>query len=305
MASSTSYSYNKALVSPVTSRPLTTPASRVWFVDGTNGADANAGDQDSPFLTVTAAITATSATRGDVIIVAPGTYTTAAIVPKANTTIMAGRYVNPRKPSVILQAAVDVLEVDVDGCNFVGLEFKATAAAVTQLVDVADAAAVAGIAFEGCVFNGADQTTVVGVNAADATFAMTEMYMRDCLFRDLTGTGLAIGVLGMAYSQVIYNQFALDVNSGTGISLADTTAFATGKAYEIGWNTFTGFDSTADEVGITISGTENTTGAGIIHDNRFAYLASAAITIDKLSLSEVQNYYGDVTTGGVLVDPGS
>ena len=58
-------------------------------------------------------------------------------------------------------------------------------------------------------------------------------------------------------------------------------------------------------MGITIAGTENTTGAGIITRNMFAYMAAAAVTIDKLSLSEVNNYYGDAATGGVLVDPGT
>lgn len=306
MPSLTEYRFNKASVSPVASKPLTTPASRALFVDGTNGSDGNIGDFDSPFASIAAAISASAATRGDVIIVAPGTYTiTAALAPKANTTIMAGRYVNPRSPSVIITGAVDLLEIDVSGTAYAGLEFKASDNAVATLVDIADTAAVAGVAFEGCVFNGVDKTSVVGVQADDATFAMTEMYMRDCLFRDLTGTGLDIGALGMAYSQVIYNQFALDINSGTGIALADTSAFATGKAFEIGWNTFTGFDASADEVGITIAGTENTTGAGIIHDNRFAYIVAAAITINKISLSEVSNYVGDAATGGTLVSPGS
>lgn len=263
--------------------------------------------QGDLFTTIGDAISASTADRGDVIIIGPGTYTiTSALVPKANTSFVAAVQSSARKPSVIVTGNIaDVVQVDVDGVYFEGIEFLAAGNTADNLVDVADAAAVAGLTFKNCVFNGADKTTVVGINAADATFAVTGLTVTNCLFRDLTGTCLNIGVKGMPYAYIGYNQFAIDVNGGTGIALADTTAFATGKGYVIEHNDFTGFDATADEVGITIAGTEDTTGAGIIRNNYFAYLAAAAVTIDKLSKSEVNNYVGDAATGGTLVDPGT
>lgn len=259
------------------------------------------------FTTIGDAITASTASQGDVIIVAPETYTvTSAIVPKAYTSIIAAVQPTNRVPSVKISGNIaDVVQVDVDGVYFEGIEFLAAGNTADNLVDVADSAAVSGLTFKNCVFNGADKTSVIGINAADATNAVTGLTVTGCLFRDLTGTCLNVGVQGMPYAYVAYNQFAIDVNSGVGIALADTSAFATGKGYVIEHNDFTGFDATADEVGISIAGTENTTGAGIIRNNYFSYLAAAAITIDKLSKSEVNNYVGDAGTGGTLVDPGT
>lgn len=273
----------------------------------TTGSDGNDGKTpSSAFLTIGAAITAAGA--GGNIIIGPGTYTiTSALVPLARQLLKAA-IVDQRAPTVIITGNIaDLIQVDVANVRFVGLEFKASGATADNLVDVADSAAVAGLLFYACVFNGNDQTSVVGINNADASTAGTSITVMRCLFRDLTGTCINVGALGWAYSLVEQNQFAIDVNSGTGIALADTTAFATGKAYVIRNNDFTGFDATGNEVGITIAGTEDTTGAGIIRNNFFAYVGvgGGAITIDKLSPSEVNNYAGDAATGGTLVDPGT
>jgi len=281
-----------------------------WYVNNATGAGSDSNPYNTgntpatAFASIGAAISAGAA--GDTIVIAPGTYTvTSAIVPKARMTFKAA-VINPRCPSVIITGNIaDVVQVDVDNVKFVGIEFLAAGNTADNLVDVADAAAVRGLEFWFCTFNGADKTSVVGINAADATFALVGLFMRHCLFRDLTGTPINIGALGFAYSDIEACQIAIDVDSGTGIALADTTAFATGKGYRIVNNDFTGFDATGDEVGITIAGTENTTGAGIIRNNFFAFIAAAAITIDKLSKSEVNNYVGDAATGGTLVDPGT
>lgn len=283
------------------------PFGKVWYVDGTLGSNGNTGDSpDQAFATITQAIAASRSGKGDLIVIAPGTYSqSAALAPKARTTFRAA-VVNQRIPSVKISiTTADGIQLDVDGVRFIGVEFLGGSNTADNLVDIADGAAVAGAEFFYCTFNGADRTSLVGINANDASFAVTGLVVKNCLFRDLTGTCINIGALGFAYSDIEANQFAIDVNSGVGIALADTTAFATGKGYRIVQNDFTGFDATADEVGITIAGTEDTTGAGIIRNNFFAYMAAAAVTIDKLSKSEVQNYYGDAATGGTLVDPGT
>lgn len=283
------------------------PFAKVLYVDGTNGSDTNNGQQpDRAFATIAQAISLSTSGAGDHIVIAPGTYTiTSALVPKARNVFRAA-VVTPRVPSVIITGNIaDLIQLDVDGVVFYGIEIKASGNTADNLVDIADTTAVSGVVFDSCTFNGDDKTSVDAINAADATNAVTGLVVRNCLFRDLTGTPIDIGVQGMPYGYIGYNHFAIDVNSGTGINLADTSAFATGKGYVIEHNVFTGFDATADEVGITIAGTEDTTGAGIIRNNYFAYMAAAAITIDKLSKSEVNNYYGDAATGGTLVDPGT
>ena len=258
--------------------------------------------------TIAAAISNTVSSRGDVVYIAPGTYTiTSALVPKAHTSFIAMQKTNPRVPTVTITGNIaDLIQIDVDGTYWDGIEIKASGATADNLVDIADSAAVSGVTFNDCVFNGNDQTSVDGINLTDAANATTGLVVRGCLFRDLTGTPIDVGVLGMPYASITNNQFAIDVNSGTGINLADTTAFATGKGYVIADNLFTGFAATGDEICITIAGTENTTGAGIITRNMFAYFnTTAAITQDKLSRSEVNNYQGDAATGGTIVYPGT
>ena len=284
----------------------TSPFAKIWYVDTTNGSNGNTGKSPGKaFATIEKAIAASVASRGDEIVIAPGSYTEAVLIPKAHTIFRAAVY-NPRRPSVIITSNIaDMVQVDVDGVQFHGIEFKAAGNTTDNLIDVADTANVDGLIFNGCVFHGDDKTSVRGIRAVDGTFILTRLTVVNCLFRDLTGTMIDIGVLGFAYSYIGYNQFAIDINSGVGIALADTGAFATGKGYVIEENVVTGFDATADEVFITIAGTENTTGAGIIRNNYGAYVAAAMITVDKLSLSEVNNYVGDAATGGTLVDPGT
>jgi hypothetical protein len=284
----------------------TSPFAQIFYVDGTNGSDGNTGKSPrKAFQTIAAAIAATTSGRGDVIYIAPGTYLqTASLVPKARN-IFRAAVLAPREPAVKISGNVaDLVQIDVDGVQFHGIEFLATGATTDNLVDIADTVAVLGCRFEGCVFNGADQTSVVGIKMADATFAASSVVVINCIFRDLTGTQIVVGVLGNAYGYIAYNLFALDVNSGTCISLADTTGFAIGKGMVIEHNTFLGFDATKDEVAITISGTEDTTGAVVIRRNDFAYFAVAAVTIDKIGFATIQNYTGDAT-GGLLLDVGT
>jgi hypothetical protein len=282
------------------------PFNKVLYVDGTNGSNTNNGqDPDRAFATVAQAISLGSA--GDHIVVAPGTYTiTAALVPKARMTIRAAVVV-PTAPTVIITGNIaDLVQVDVNGVTFLGLEVKASGSTADNLVDIADTADVNGVTFESCVFNGADQTSVVGIQADDATFAVTGMVITNCLFRDLTGTMVDIGALGMAYSRIQYNVFAHDINSGIGIALADTTAFATGKAWVIADNLFLPFDATGNEVGISIAGTEDATGAGIITRNMFSYgVAGTSVTIDKLGKATINNYTAAATGGGTVITTGS
>lgn len=290
------------------------PASvfgKTWYVDTTNGNDSNGGtDPLDAFATLGAARTASSA--GDKIIIARGTYTQLAaaqpLTPKAATQWVAA-IVNQLRPSVVITGTAEavVVDVDVDLLEFEGIEFKADHNDVSQLVRVANAAAVAGLTFRQCRFNGNAKTTVDGISAVHATQAVSGLIVQDCLFDDLDN-GIKIGVAGMPGSLIEHNTFLLKDTGGAdiGISLADTTAGATGYGYIIRLNDFIGpADAGADAVGIAIAGTENTVGIGMIRNNFFSFCTAAAITIDKLSQSEINNYYGDVATGGTLVDPGT
>src|SRR3990167_9746079 len=288
------------------------PFGKIWYVDVTNGSDGNQGDGPNAgeaYASIGAAITASVATRGDTIVVAPGTYTiTSALAPKAFTTIRAA-VVNPQAPSVSVRGNIaNLLTVDVNGCRFVGIEFRATGASTGAAVNRdlislgATTAITGGVTFEDCVFNGNDatgpvQNGVAGVRVGK-TNATTGLVIRRCTFRDLGKTPLEVGASGMPYAKIEDNSFIIDTPAGFGIRLEDTAAFGTGKGFTIRNNEFLGQASTSgDFVGISIVGTEDTTAAGIIRTNYFAYCAAAAITIDKISDSTINNYVGNDACG--------
>lgn len=287
-------------------RPEANPFGATYFIDGTNGSDSGSLTGLSPrkaFASIGYAIS--RGVAGDNFVIAPGTYTvTTAIVPLARQFFRAA-VINPRVPTVSISGNIaDVVQIDVSGTSWYGIEFLAAGNTADNLIDIADGAAVNGAWFVSCVWNGADKTTVIGINANDATFALTGLVLDSCLFRDLTGTMINVGVLGFAYSDIQRNQFAHDVNSGIGIALADTTAFATGKGYRIMNNDFTPFDATGDEVSISVSGTADTTGVGIIRNNYVSYGApTTSVTANKVDKSFVNNYVGSATTGGDLITP--
>ena len=282
------------------------PFGKIWYVDTTNGADGNSGlAPDEAYATIAQAISSAVATRGDTVVMYPGTYTiTSALVPKAFMTFRAA-IINPQAPSVSIRGNIaNLATIDVNGVRFIGIEFRSTGTTVQDLVKLADTTAITGgITFEDCIFHGADLGAVngaCGIWAADGTNAVTGLVVRRCIFRDLGKTQLEIGVQGAPYAKIEDNSFIIDTPAGIGIFLGDTAAFGTGKGGVIRNNEFIGPSATTtSNVGIVINGTEDTTAAVMIRTNYFAYCADAAITIDKLS-SVVENYGGE--SGGLQLE---
>ena len=284
------------------------PFGKVWYVDVVNGADGNAGDApDEAYSTIGAAILAAKATRGDTVVIAPGTYTvTSALVAKAMMTFRAA-VVNPQFPTISIRGNIaEMVTADVSGTRWVGIEFRSTGATTAHIVDVADGASVEGATFEDCVFRGANLHEV-GLRAFDATFNVSGLVVRRCLFRDLGGTPLGIGILGMRYAKIEDNTFVIDTPSGTGIRMGDTTgatqAAAVGKGFVIRNNDFIGLESLVS-VGITLEGTEDKLALSLIRTNYFGNCIVGAITPNKAPKSMVRNYVGDSGTGGTIVDAG-
>ncbi len=152
------------------------------YVDTTNGNDSNSGlDPKSAFATLDAAQTLSAA--GDIIVIAPGTYTQTAaeqpLTPKANTHWLAAIPNGRAAPNVIIEGTAEatVVSVEVNGVIFEGIEFQADNAAVTRLVSVADTVAVAGLTFKDCWFDAAGVATVDGIEAVDGTFGVTGMWV--------------------------------------------------------------------------------------------------------------------------------
>ena len=219
--------------------------------------------------------------------------------------------VNPQAPTVSIRGNVaQLLTLEVDGCRFIGLEFRASGTTARQLVRIGHTVGVIGGTFEDCTFHGADTETgsnyggICGVKIS-GLFSNVGLVIRRCVFRDLGGTPLGIGVLGAPYGKIEDNLFAIDTDAGTGIRMLDTAAVATGKGLIVRNNDFTGFNTTGDEVGITMTaGTEDQFAGIMIRNNFFALLGAAAITANVQTRALVNNYRGDTGTGGTLVDAG-
>lgn len=283
-----------------------------WYVDTSSGSDDNTGkDPKDAFATLDSARSASSA--GDTITIAPGTYTQTAadqpLTPKANQTWMAAKPNGRGQPSVIIAgtAEVTVVSVEVSGVIFDGIEFQADNDAVTQLVLVADTVAVSGLTFQNCWFNANGKTTVVGINAIDGTFAVTGLWLTGCRFTQCD-TGLSIGVKGFGQSMIEDNVFECQLAADVGIAIADSSE-AGPTGFVIRNNDFTGaIDGDADGVSaITLAGTEDAIGVGLIRTNYLGHFAADAITQDKSPESIVENYYGEVngTVGGTKITGGA
>jgi hypothetical protein len=286
----------------LTGSSLSNPFQKTWFIDGTNGSDGSDGlSPQTAFKTFGQVALAFAA--GDTIIVGPGTYTLAATFsPLANQTFIASVQKARGRSVILLSSGIaDLIDINVNGVSFYGFEFRAGDATCDNLINVANTAACSGLHVVNCAFNGNSQTSVVGLNDASATFAGTAMYIANCHFVGLTGTGINIGVLGMGPSWIVNNLFSLDTTGQVGIALADTTSFTIGKGYLIEHNGFIGFSSAASAVGISVAGTADTVGVGLVRENFFSYCTAHAITASKITKSEVNNFYGDGTLGGALV----
>lgn len=283
-----------------------------YYVDTTNGSDSNTGrGPRAAFATLAAARTASAA--GDTIVIAPGTYTQTAaeepLTPKANQIWMAAKPNGKGTPSVVIEGTGEatVVDVEVSGVVFEGILFQADAAAVAQLVDVAETATVTGLTFKDCWFSANAVATVVGINADDGTFILTGLYVTGCRFTECD-TGINIGALGFGQSIIEDNVFECQLAADVGIALADTS-----DSGPTGWvirnNDFTGaLDGDADGTSaITIAGTSNAVGVGLIRGNHMGDFAADSITQDIMEEMIVENYYGEANgaVGGTKITGGA
>lgn len=287
--------------------------NNVYWVDGTNGDDTNSGKSLAQAWATVEKFFANDEAR-DVCIIMPGTYTVASaslpLTPLANTSLIAA--VPAYIPNVIVTddaggSDTDLMDIEVANFTMDGIMLRAAHADVARLMKVADTASLEGLNILNCWFDGAGFATVNGISAIDGTFILTGLDLQNTHFEELD-VGLAIGVLGFKNSRVAYNFFDMqDAGGGDiGISLADTSALATGYRYWIYENRFLGaVDAGRDSVGIVIAGTEDTTALGCIDNNFFSNCNVLAITQDKTNESIINNYVGDTGTGGTLVDPGT
>ena len=301
------------------------PFGTTYFVRASGGSDNNDGlNADSAFATIQKAIDTYAA--GDTVVLSPGTHSvdvsTAALVPLADTQFRAAIPPMGGKPSTIITHDADdganLVEIDVDGTGWYGIEFLIVTGSTTavNLIDVAQATAVNGLTFEDCWFNLNDVDKAGAVRAIavdDGTNATTGLVIRNCRFLGgsaTTGTPhyIVTGVGGIPGALIENNIFVLEDAGGTGVGIVVADPGAANKNYGavVRNNDFIGpKDYGKDAVGITFGGQDELETVFSIRNNYFSYCGTSPVTIDKMNKGLIENYYGDATTGGVLVDPGT
>jgi hypothetical protein len=280
----------------MTGASLSNPFGKTWFVDPVNGSDGNDGQSAATgFKTIAQVLLAAAA--GDTIILGPGTYTlTAALIPKANQ-IWIAAVLTPQVPTAIIVSSglATLVDVNVSGVVFVGIEFQAGDNTLTSLIRTGNTVAVPGITLESCVFNGVSKTgPTVAVNVS-SNFATSRAGIHNCRFINLTGDAIAVGTLGLGNSRVWENFFSLDTTGKAAVTTADTGAFTVGKGFVFEKNTVLGFSSGATATAIVATAAGDGNGAMAINDNRVAWAATVFITASKNSKANTTNYVGAST----------
>ena len=115
---------------------------KIWFVDSNTGSDTRGGNRlSSPFATLSAAMSACTASQGDMIIVLPqhAETITSTITVKAGVRIV-GLTVGNLRPVITINGATDLFNMSGANSLISGLELTiATTDAATALINVAAA----------------------------------------------------------------------------------------------------------------------------------------------------------------------
>ena len=233
--------------------PVTT--GRYFFVDNGN-ANSNSGTFDNPYATINAAVNASVANRGDVIVAAPGhaetiSAATSLILDKAGITIV-GLGNGSMRPtltysttaSIINVTAADIkieniliigdiddivtafaLSAAADGFNLKNVEVRDGAADEEFLVFMTIAAACADVTIDGLVYHGlAGGMTdcIVAAGAADR-FKLINSYFRVDASDKIVDLSAAASVGVIIAGNLFIN---IDVTAGLGVVLhASSTGF--------------------------------------------------------------------------------
>lgn len=186
--------------SPVTPGPNHVP--HTFFVDATNGADTNGGeDPRFPLATVQAAIDKTSSGRGDVIFVYPGSYDENLSTDALDYVHIIGIITGYGRPDIVPTTGVALDTGSAQGLYCENIRFySADADAVIQRGN--------GFAYKNCVFDGDTGQAATEANfrlkgvTDDDSYTASEGLLEDCLVRNSNGFGVAFDVGTGAGNQV-------------------------------------------------------------------------------------------------------
>jgi hypothetical protein len=264
-------------------------------------SDGNDGlSPDRAFLTVAAALSATAASVGDVVVLLPGAHTAAAslAMSKAGITLM-GLSRGARQPlgqhtTLTTTADDEVINVTAADCKILDLGIIG----VTTKAAVNFSSAAHRLQVAGCYFDMATAAVNTGTVGLDATGAASGVLIEDNYFLSDGAQGVAIDVTAITASIVRRNYIVN--NAGTWAAAVSAGAATANVLFEANIFLCTG---TAMTVGV--DGTGATIASGVIFmNNRFSSLVTKGV--DNFDAGEAElseNYDAGVggTDGGVLV----
>jgi hypothetical protein len=179
-------SFGVPLIGSGYSVPATT--GTYWFVDSTTGSNGNSGrDKDHPYADLATAVSSSTASKGDVILLMPGhseTVTTT-ITPKAGSYIIGLGHGRNRAVLTAGTGAIDTFTISAANVTLQNFVIVGAASGVTALVECSsNDLRLSGMELQGA----AAPTTLITFSNASATRPLIE----NCIIRAAAGTAIII-----------------------------------------------------------------------------------------------------------------
>lgn len=196
--------------------------SSVLAKGGIGGSDGNKGSYREPFSTVTKALTACTASRGDIIAVMPGYVEdiaeAAGEVWNVAGVAIVGLGAGSLKPKFTFSETDSTLTITAANMSFVNLAFEA---AVADNVTALDISSVDDLSFESCTFTeGAGIGTFNFTDVIDLADAIRNFSMEDCEFiGNDTNNDAMIVMVGVVGLRLVNCNFYNNVAQGTKVGL--------------------------------------------------------------------------------------
>jgi len=274
--------------------------SSVLAKGGVGGSDGNDGSYRRPFATVTKALTACTASRGDIIAVMPGytedIATAAGEVWNVAGVAIVGLGAGSLKPKFTFSHANATLTITAANMSFVNIAFEA---AVADNVTALDISAVDNLSFESCTFSEGEAVgTFNFTDVIDLADTIRNFSMEDCTFiGNDTNNDSMIVMVGVVGLRLVNCNFYQNLAQAAVVGLLLATDAV--KDCDIRGCNF--FDLIDAAVIINFNQTDN---MGIIRDCMFASIDVAdAITlgVDATGINCFECYFaGEVDSWGII-----
>lgn len=251
---------------------LNSYSGKIYWVDSTSGSSGAKGTFDRPFTTIAAAITAATASKGDIILLkAPHAETISAAagiaISKAGVAII-GLGVGRNRPTITLGTATTAT-MTVTGANC-ALKNVRLVANLADIVAALDVTAV-GFSCEGVDF--IETSSILnfksGITCSGADGTANDLYVAGCRFRSAAAStlGFILTTGDITNLEVIDN---VVVSEGTGLATLITNA--TGKDMKMCFiaRNFLSSKATANALFIS-NDTASPNNSGIIAHNRVGH----------------------------------